>query len=131
MKTKKHLDQLFKEQFKNFEVSPPPVVWENIEAALHKKKKNRKIVPIWYKMAGVAALFLLFFTVGNYFFNNNFPNTTITNEESNGIERTSPQFLDTDVLVQDQNDTAPNAKDILKKATSDEVQVSSTYSDNS
>jgi len=131
MKTKKHLDQLFKEQFKNFEVSPPPVVWENIEAALHKKKKNRKIVPIWYKMAGVAALFLLFFTVGNYFFNNNFPNTTITNEESNGIERTSPQFLDTDVLVQEQNDAAPNAKDILKKATSDEIQVSSTSSDNS
>jgi len=131
MKTKKHLDQLFKEQFKNFEVSPPPVVWENIEAALQKKKKNRKIVPIWYKMAGVAALFLLFFSVGNYFFNNNIPNTTVTNEESNGIERTSPQFLDTDVLVQEQNDAAPNAKEILNNATPEEVQVSSTSSDKS
>lgn len=131
MKTKKHLDQLFKEQFKNFEVSPPPVVWENIEAALHKKKKNRKIVPIWYKMAGVAALFLLFFSVGNYFFNNNIPNATVTNEESNGIERTSPQLLDNNIIVQEQNDATPHAKDILKNATSDEVQVSSTSADKS
>ncbi|PKP24589.1 MAG: hypothetical protein CVU03_11890 [Bacteroidetes bacterium HGW-Bacteroidetes-2] len=133
MKTKKHLDQLFKEQFKNFEVSPPPVVWENISAALQKKKKNRKIVPIWYKMAGVAALFLLFFSVGNYFFNNNISKTPITIEENNHneVERTSPKLLDTDALVQKEKDTNPNSEKDLKKITPEEVQVSSTSDDKS
>ncbi|MEZ4838263.1 hypothetical protein [Flavobacterium sp.] len=60
MKNKKNLDRLFQEQFKDFEEIPPEIVWKNIEAELTKKKK-RRIIPIWYKLSGVAALLIFGF----------------------------------------------------------------------
>ncbi|UPQ80426.1 hypothetical protein M0M57_06205 [Flavobacterium azooxidireducens] len=60
MKDKKNLDRLFQEQFKDFEEIPPEIVWKNIEAELTKKKK-RRIIPLWYKLSGVAALFIFGF----------------------------------------------------------------------
>ena len=41
MSEKKHIDRLFQEKFKYFEVSPEDKVWDNIEAKLKEKKKNR------------------------------------------------------------------------------------------
>ncbi|MGV6828370.1 MAG: outer membrane beta-barrel protein [Flavobacteriales bacterium] len=70
MKEKKHIDQLFKEGLKNFEASPPTHVWGAIEAALRKKKKDRRIIPLWIKLGGIAALIALLFSIGNTFFNN-------------------------------------------------------------
>ncbi len=64
MSDKKHIDRLFQERFKNFEVTPSDAVWENIEAELNKKKKKRRVIPIWWRYAGVAALLLLLLTVG-------------------------------------------------------------------
>lgn len=58
MKEKKHIDRLFQEKFKDFEVNPPGFVWENIEAELQKKKK-RRVIPIWFRLSGVAALLLI------------------------------------------------------------------------
>lgn len=58
MKEKKHIDRLFQEKFKDFEVNPPDFVWENIEAELQKKKK-RRVIPIWFRLSGVAALLLI------------------------------------------------------------------------
>lgn len=60
MKDKKNLDRLFQEQFKDFEEIPPEIVWKNIEAELTKKKK-RRIIPLWYKLSGVAALLIFGF----------------------------------------------------------------------
>ncbi|MBF00452.1 hypothetical protein [Flavobacterium coralii] len=58
MKEKKHIDRLFQEKFKDFEVNPPDFVWENIETELQKKKK-RRVIPIWFRLSGVAALLLI------------------------------------------------------------------------
>lgn len=69
MNTKKQLDRLFKEQFRNMDVAPPPAVWDNISTALQKKKQTKRVVPLWYKLAGVAAALMLFFGVGSLFFN--------------------------------------------------------------
>jgi hypothetical protein len=69
MKNKKHIDELFKERFQNLEVSPPARVWDNIEARLNQKKQDRKVIPLWWRVAGVAALLALLFTVGNAIFN--------------------------------------------------------------
>lgn len=80
MNTKKQLDRLFKEQFRNLDVSPPPVVWENIAAALQKKEKTKRVVPLWYKLAGVAAALLVFFTLGGIFYTP-FSGTEITSED--------------------------------------------------
>jgi hypothetical protein len=60
MKDKKYLDRLFQEQFKDFEETPPEIVWKNIEAELTKKKK-RRIIPIWLRLSGVAALLIFGF----------------------------------------------------------------------
>ncbi len=60
MKDKKNLDRLFQEQFKDFEEIPPEIVWNNIEAELTQKKK-RRVIPLWYKLSGVAALLVFGF----------------------------------------------------------------------
>ncbi|MFD0990598.1 hypothetical protein ACFQ1R_10860 [Mariniflexile jejuense] len=72
MSDKKHIDRLFQERFKDFEATPSDAVWKNIEAELTKDKKKRRIIPIWWQYAGVAALLALLLTVGGtYFFNTN------------------------------------------------------------
>jgi hypothetical protein len=58
MKKNKNIDRLFQEQFKGFEETPNPQVWLNIEAEL-KKDKKRKVIPLWFKYAGIAAALLL------------------------------------------------------------------------
>jgi hypothetical protein len=55
---KKNIDRLFQEKFKDFEVDPTEQVWDNIESELRKKKK-RRIVPIWFRLAGAAAVLLI------------------------------------------------------------------------
>lgn len=54
----KNLDRLFQEKFKDFEVKPPEDIWNGIEAELNKKEKKR-IIPIWWKYSGVAALLVI------------------------------------------------------------------------
>ena len=94
MKTKKQIDRLFREQFKDFDVTPPPQAWENIKARLQEKKKDRKVIPLfWYKVAGVAALLLLFFSVGNFFFNNPIEENHITIEDGS-VKDKNEQFVD-------------------------------------
>lgn len=88
MNEKKNIDKLFKEQLKNFDVAPKDHVWENIEERLHKdKRKKRRVIPIWWKVAGIAAGLLLLFTVVNQFFNNsendNFSKDIIVDETKN------------------------------------------------
>ncbi|WP_204344424.1 hypothetical protein [Psychroserpens algicola] len=75
MSEKKNIDKLFKEQLKNFEVAPNDAVWEQIERELHKDKRKRRVIPIWWKVAGVAAVLALLFTVGTKVFNTNTENT--------------------------------------------------------
>ena len=99
MKDKKHIDELFKDRFKNFEVSPSPEVWSSIQTSLDKRKKDRKIIPLWWKLGGVAALLALLFTISNTVFNTPATDTTIV------ISEESSQPLDSN------NDTDPILKD--------------------
>ena len=68
MSDKKNIDRVFQEAFKDFEVKPNDAVWNNIESKLNQKKKKRRVIPVWWRYAGVAALLLLFLTIGNHFF---------------------------------------------------------------
>lgn len=90
MKTKKQIDRLFREQFKNMEVNPPKEVWENIATALKKEKENRRAVPLWYKLAGVAAALLLFVSVGSIFFSTPDHNKITIEEDIPQNNNTSP-----------------------------------------
>ena len=76
MKIKKNIDDLFKERFENLEVSPSPEVWKNIQTKL-KEEDDRKVIPIWIKLSGIAALLVLFFTIGNFLLNDSL-NQTVT-----------------------------------------------------
>ena len=87
MKNKKHIDELFKDSFQNFEATPSPEVWENIQTQLTKKKDDRKVIPIWWKLGGVAALLALLFTVGNSVFNSH-----LTEEPALSSEETTKSF---------------------------------------
>jgi hypothetical protein len=58
MMEQKNIDRLFQEKFKDFEVNPPEEIWNAIEAELNKKEKKR-IIPLWWKFSGVAALLVV------------------------------------------------------------------------
>ena len=68
MSERKNIDRLFQEKFKDFEANPPEEAWVNIEAKLDKKKK-RRIVPFWWSLSGVAALFLIGFFISKSVYN--------------------------------------------------------------
>jgi hypothetical protein len=70
MKNRKHIDRLYQEKFKDFESTPPEAVWKNISARLQNKEQKRGILPLWYKIAGVAAVLALLINFSNDFFNN-------------------------------------------------------------
>ncbi|WP_417367974.1 hypothetical protein [Flavobacterium beibuense] len=59
MSEKKHIDRLFQEKFKDFEVAPPDELWGKIEAELQPEKKKRRVIPIWFRMGGVAAALII------------------------------------------------------------------------
>ena len=88
MSEKKNIDRLFQEKFKDFEANPPEYVWENIEAELRKKKKKR-VIPLWFKMGGVAAVLLIGIWLINPFDNeidmtkNPVVNTNNVNDKAN------------------------------------------------
>ncbi|WP_425235218.1 hypothetical protein [Ulvibacterium sp.] len=62
---KKNLDTLFQRKFKDFKEKPDEKVWESIEASLDKKKKSHKVIPLWWKLGGVAAVLALLIYVIN------------------------------------------------------------------
>ncbi len=108
MKEKKNIDNIFKEGFKNFEASPSPRVWENIQAELKKEKKERKVIPLWIRLGGVAALIALMLSVGNWIYN---PSDLGT-----------PSITDENV-IKTQNNQQENNSEIVKEAN--ETQVAS------
>jgi hypothetical protein len=69
MSDKKHIDRLFQEKFKDFEAHPDDQVWNRISESLPKKKKKRRVFPLWWQIAGMAAAIVLLFTVGIVIFN--------------------------------------------------------------
>jgi hypothetical protein len=77
MEERKDIDRLFQEKFKDFEKSPGPDMWARIEQELNKDKRKRRLIPIWWRIGGAAALLLLFISVGlNWYDSANDDDTT-------------------------------------------------------
>lgn len=96
MTNKKHIDRLFQEGFKDFEVTPNEKVWKAIETSLNQKKKKRRVIPIWWRYAGIAALLFLFLTIGFTYFNtsnNNIPQNQVVETESDPSDKTNNQEI--------------------------------------
>jgi hypothetical protein len=93
MSDERNIDRLFQESFKDFEVSPPKNAWDNIEKKL-KSDSQKPIIPLWRKIAGVAALIAILFLASSQWFIN-----------SDSIDNSSP--IVNDVVVPKTDDTTP------------------------
>ena len=132
MSDKKHIDRIFQEKLKDFEVAPNPNVWENIQNQLDQNNnKNKKAFPLWARLASIAALLLLLFTIGNNVLNNNNSETNSnktvvdTNENPNSSDSkansTNKTILDSNqdtpltneegLVSEDSNSTESNNSD--------------------
>lgn len=105
--SKKNIDELFREQFRDFDEIPDEKVWEAIENSLD-KKSSKKIIPIWWKLGGVAAALAILFYLINPFANNSSkntievtstPNKTIDHQKenlNNSIQTEESQYSNSD-----------------------------------
>src|SRR5690606_4431196 len=130
MNEKKHIDRIFQEKLKNFEAMPDDAVWENIHNALHEDKRKRRVIPLWWQVAGIAALLALLFTIGNAVFTNdldenNNTNSVVDTEKSNSQESNkdnnsnnsfsnSNEFITNDSKVSDANSDETDSNNASK-----------------
>jgi len=94
---KKNIDDFFSQKFKNAEITPPEEIWDSISAQLPFKKRNKRIIPIWYLIAGTAAVLAIIILL---FKDNNSPisNQKITNSPENSVNKNTSDNDDLDVL---------------------------------
>lgn len=82
MSDKKHIDRIFQEKLKDLEITPDNSVWKSIHTDLKKKKKDRIIIPLWWKLSGVAAGILLLIAIGSFYLTEKETSSTETLVES-------------------------------------------------
>ena len=121
MSEKKNLDAFFKESLEHFEVAPPAMAWDNIEAKLNEKKNKRRVIPFWWKLSGIAAVLLIGFGLYTNYFNRssvanqpmvNQQDTTIHSKESEvPTSSSSDTMVNKEVIVQNQEETNGNKSD--------------------
>lgn len=121
MSEKKNIDAFFQESLAHFEVTPPEMAWENIEAKLNEKKKKRRVVPFWWKLSGIAAVLLIGFGLyTTYFTSNSAPNNPIVNQQDTTnhpkenevpTSSSSDTMVNKEVIVQNQEKTNDNKSD--------------------
>lgn len=111
MKDKKNIDDVFKDGLKNHEASPSPQVWNDIQARMEEERSRRKVIPLWIRIGGVAALLALLLTVGNWIYDPmNSDSPAITKEDVEKMEDESIQE-NHDFHKIDSNQFASEAKD--------------------
>lgn len=100
MSERKNIDRLFQEKFKDFEVNPPEAAWANIEAKLDNKKK-RRVIPFWWKLSGVAAVFLIGFMISKSIYDDGIKTTNpIVNDNNSGkTEKTNAGDLNKKSII--------------------------------
>jgi len=90
MSEKKHIDRLFQEKFKDFEAKPGANVWAGIQNKLDVPQEKAKTgIPIWLRIAGIAAALVLLFTIGNSVFNTRdlqINDNTVVEIDNNNLE---------------------------------------------
>lgn len=134
MNDKKHIDRIFQERFKDFEVTPNDTVWNAIEVELNQKKKKQRIIPIWWRYAGAAALFLLFLTLGNLYYNTPVkPNTNqvVDTENTRNIDDSGKSNTNQTIIATQNNNLEPitedsNSKESHQNTVTNKISTSET-----
>lgn len=93
MKTSKSIERLFQEGLKDFEASPSPKVWNGIEAKLAGRKQPKRISPFWWQVASVAAILLIFSSIGAFYYNSSVYKPSITFKKPPKIKSTSNSLV--------------------------------------
>ena len=141
MKNKKNIDELFKEKLSSFEATPSADVWNNIQAKMKAEKEDRKVIPLWWKVAGVAALLALLFTIGSRVFDDSktteivTENTKEKTNTKNSNNNTITSSGNTVIASEDENKTetlekTTNASDNNTKANSNNDVFNKTSTSN-
>jgi hypothetical protein len=126
MSDKKHIDRLFQEKFKDFEAQPSAKVWENIQNQLEQPTpKHKKAIPLWAKAASIAALLLLFISIGNLLIDGENGNNTdvppvVDTNSKNEDTNTSNENINKDL-----NNNAPKINVVDSKNTTEKPKNSS------
>lgn len=100
MKERKNIDRLFQEKFKDFEAHPSDRVWENIASA-KAKKEDRKLLPLWLRLGGIAAALAILFSVGSIFWDAPENDTQLVENEI----PTQTEGTDSGTTINDSNST--------------------------
>lgn len=89
MSERKNIDKLFQEKFKDFEADPPEQTWPELESRL-KEKKDRKVIPFWWRLSGIAAALLIGFLIADRlgFWDKNTTDTRVVIEQSRPANHT-------------------------------------------
>lgn len=101
---KKNLDKLFQEKLSDFSKAPDEKVWQSINASLDKKKKSRKIIPLWWKFAGVAAVLAIGIFIANPFKEATSIDSNVTEIETQKDKTNSELEEQIDIKVLDNDD---------------------------
>ena len=108
--SKKNIDEVFQERFKDFGEVPDEKVWKSIEASLDQKKRKQRVIPFWWKLGGIAALLAVLFYVINPF-NKDREDSVITdieNTEKQQVEE-NDRITEQEALDLDLSDTDSEA----------------------
>ena len=97
MLEKKNIDRVFQENFKDLEIVPSKGVWNGIARDL--SSTERKVVPLWRKFAGAAAVSVFLATASFFYFN--------SAEEPVGSGRQLSQEQNQEIEQQTQTPTGP------------------------
>lgn len=84
---RKHIDNLFKENFEKRVESPPAFIWDNIEENLNDSSRLKNQLSLW---KSIAAAGLLLFVSSTLFFLNRTTNTTLESSFTSNSQTTAP-----------------------------------------
>ncbi|MGB5820115.1 MAG: outer membrane beta-barrel protein [Saonia sp.] len=101
--SKKKIDELFQEKLKSFDEIPDEKVWKAIETSLDQRKKSRKLIPLWWKLGGVAALLAIVLYVINPFASGPDIETIITD-----VDDTKTQKIEQNKSPDNRDHTVPD-----------------------
>ncbi|OXA69338.1 hypothetical protein B0A61_00600, partial [Flavobacterium aquatile LMG 4008 = ATCC 11947] len=135
MKENKNIDRLFQEKFRNLDVNPPEDVWENIELRL-RKKKDRKVIPFWLKISGIAAAFIIGLGIYNFGFENNQVQDGVVIENDVKVDKNNNSNLneikkiDDEQVVSKENNNAVANKSDENKITKNKSDLNNNIKNN-
>lgn len=102
MKENKNLDKLFQDKFKSLDYPPQEIVWENIEEQLKEKKKKR-VIPFWWKLSGIAAVFVLGLGLYTIVFDNNTSSINSVVDSNNNSTNSNSKDESNDEIIKKSN----------------------------